>query len=64
MFVTGSVLRLIETFPRAMASQNEAEFIWPKVQCLFRSEICTPDRRGGEQGGSANFKTKRTEPLT
>ena len=27
-------------------------------------EICTPEGRGGEKGGIANFKTKHTEPLT
>ena len=34
-----------------------------KFQCLFRFEICTPEGRGGEKGGSANFKTKHTEPF-
>ena len=27
-------------------------------------EICTPEGRGGEKGGIANFKTKHTEPFT
>ena len=27
-------------------------------------EICTPEGRGREKGGSANFKMKHTEPLT
>ena len=35
-----------------------------KVQCLFWSDNCTPEGRGGEKGGSANFQTKHTEPLT
>ena len=39
-------------------------FIGSKVQCLFRFETCTTEVRGGEKGGSANFKTKHTEPLT
>ena len=39
-------------------------FIGSKVLFVFCSEICTPKGRGGEKGGSANFKTKHTEPLT
>ena len=39
-------------------------FVGPKVQCVFCFEICTPDAREGEKGGSANFKTMSTEPLT
>ena len=31
---------------------------------MFCFEICTPEGRGGDKGGSANFKTKHTEPLT
>ena len=27
-------------------------------------EICTPEGRGGEKRGNANFKIKHTEPLT
>ena len=38
--------------------------IGSKVPCLFCFEICTPVGRGKEKGGSANFKTKHTEPLT
>ena len=38
-------------------------FIGSKVLCVFCFEICTPEVRGGEKGGSANFKTKRTEPF-
>ena len=34
------------------------------VLCMFSFEICTPEGRGGERGGSANIKTKHTEPLT
>ena len=30
----------------------------------FCYEVFTPEGRGGEKGGSANFKTKHTEPLT
>ena len=37
--------------------------VW-KVLCLFCFEICTTEGRGGEKGGSANFKTKHTEHLT
>ena len=40
------------------------QVIWSKVLCLFCFEICTPEGRGGEKGGSSNFKTKTTEPLT
>ena len=39
-------------------------FIGSKVPCVLYFEICTPEERGGEKGGSANFKTKHTEPLT
>ena len=39
-------------------------FIGSKVHCLFCFEICTTEGRVGEKGGSANFKTKHTEPLT
>ena len=31
---------------------------------MFCFEICTPEGRGGEKGGNANFKTKHTEPWT
>ena len=31
---------------------------------MFCFEICTPDGVEGEKGGSANFKTKYTEPLS
>ena len=31
---------------------------------MFCFEICIPEGRGGEKEGSANFKTKCTEPLT
>ena len=34
-----------------------------KVQCLFCFENCTPEGRGGGKGGSANFKTRQTEPF-
>ena len=30
-------------------------FIGSKVLCEFSFEICTPEGRGGEKGGSANF---------
>ena len=30
---------------------------------MFCFEICTPEGRGGERGGNANFKSKHTEPL-
>ena len=36
--------------------------VW-KVLWLFCFEICTPEGRGGEKGGSANFETKHTEPF-
>ena len=38
---------------------------WVKgsVQSLLCFEFCTPEGRGGEKGGSSNFKTKHTEPL-
>ena len=39
-------------------------FIGSKVPCLFCFEIFTPEGKGGEKGGSANFKTKHTECLT
>ena len=40
-------------------------FIGSKVQCMFCFEIFTPEGRGEEVGGNANFKTKHTEePLT
>ena len=35
-----------------------------KVQCLCCFETSTAEGRGGEMGGSANSKTKNTEPLT
>ena len=35
-----------------------------KVQCVLCFENCTTEGRGGEKGGSANSKTKHTEPLT
>ena len=35
-----------------------------KVQCLFHTENCTTEGRGGEKGVSPNTKTKHTEPLT
>ena len=31
---------------------------------MFCFQICTPEGRSGEKGGSANFKTKNTESLT
>ena len=31
---------------------------------MFCFENCTSEGRGGKKGGSANFKTKHTEPLT
>ena len=34
------------------------------VRCMFCFEICTPERRVGEKGGSANFIRKHMEPLT
>ena len=37
-------------------------FIGSKVQCVFCSEICSPEERGGEQGGKSNFTTKHTLP--
>ena len=36
-------------------------FIGSKVLCVFCFETCTPEGRGGEEGGSANFETKDTE---
>ena len=40
-------------------------FIGSKDQCMFCFEICTPEGRGGEKGGRANFKIKQyTDPLT
>ena len=30
---------------------------------MFCLEICTPEGRGGEKGGSANYKIKHAEPL-
>ena len=38
-------------------------FIGAKDPCMFCLEICTPEGRGGEKGGSASFKTKHTEPF-
>ena len=38
--------------------------IGSKVLCMLCFEICTPEGRGGEKGGSVNFKAKHTEPLT
>ena len=38
-------------------------FIGAKDPCMFCLEICTPEGRGGEKGGSANFKTQYPEPL-
>ena len=38
--------------------------IGSKDQCMFHFEICIPEGRGGEKGGSANFKAKHTESLT
>ena len=35
-----------------------------KVESLFHFETCTSEGRGGEKGGSANSRTKHTEPLT
>ena len=35
-----------------------------KVQCVFWFENYTTEGRGGEKGGSANFKTKHIEPMT
>ena len=32
------------------------EKMMSKVQCLFYSESCTTEGRGGEKGGSANFQ--------
>ena len=37
-------------------------FIGLKVLCMFCFEICTKER-GGEKGGSANFKTKHAQNL-
>ena len=31
---------------------------------MFCFEICTPESRGREDVGNANFKIKHTEPLT
>ena len=39
-------------------------FIGPEVQCVFCFEICTPQGRGGENGGRANLRIKLTEPLS
>ena len=36
--------------------------IGSKVLCMFYVAFCTPEGRGGGKGGSANFKTKHTEP--
>ena len=33
-------------------------FIGSKVQCLFCYETSTTEGRGGEMGGSANFRNK------
>ena len=33
-------------------------------KCMFCLGICTPEGRGVEKGGSANFKIQHTEPLT
>ena len=35
-----------------------------KVHCKFCLVHCIPEGRGGEKGGSTNFKRKHTEPLT
>ena len=40
------------------------ERMMSKVQCLFCSENCITEGRGGEKGGSGNCKKKYTEPLT
>ena len=37
-------------------------FIMSKVQCMFCLETCTTEGGGGEKGGSANFRTKHTDP--
>ena len=39
-------------------------FMMSKVLCLICFEIYTPEGKGGENGGSANLKTKHTESLT
>ena len=39
-------------------------FIGSTVLCMFGFEICTPEGRGGNEEGNANFKTNHTEPLT
>ena len=31
--------------------------IGSNVRCLFCFAICTPEQRGGEKGGNANFET-------
>ena len=39
-------------------------FLGSSVQCPFCFKTCTTEGRGGEKGGSPNFKTRRTEHLT
>ena len=39
-------------------------FIGSKVQCVSCFEICAPEGRRGEKGGSGNFKTKHTGLFT
>ena len=39
-------------------------FIGSKYQCMFCVAICSPEGREGGKGGSANFRIRRTEPLT
>ena len=46
------------------AKEGVEVLIGSKDQCLFCFETCTIEGRGGEKGGSANSRTKHTEPLT
>ena len=39
-------------------------FIGSKVECMFCFEICTPEGRGGEKVGSANFQKTQNQEIT
>ena len=41
-----------------------SKILGSKVQCVFCLETSTTEGRGEEKGGSANARTKHTEPLT
>ena len=60
---TAEVMRYILRWA-TQTQTNILEHVQGSVHILIWNLICTPERRGGEKGGNANFETKHTEILT